>query len=87
MTGNKIPARNWFVRVTLPIPGFAPAICLAVFRFPGNGVQLSPGVPAGQVPTALFLLGKLLVGNEFFHQYLLLMVSGEYSIRKRPAGQ
>ena len=73
--------------VTLPIPGFAPAICFAVFGLPGNGVQLSPCVPAGQVPTALFLLGKLFVGNEFFHQYLLLMVSGEYSIRKREAGQ
>ena len=53
--------------ITLPIPGFVSAIGFAVFRLPGDGVQLAPSLPTGLIDLALFLLGKLLVGNEFFH--------------------
>ena len=62
-----------FVIVTLPIPGFASLISLAVFGLPGNGVQLTPGLPSGLIDFALFLLGKLLAGNEFFHTDFLLI--------------
>ena len=60
---------------TLPIPGFVSVVCLAVLRLPGDGVQLAPGLPLSQVHFALFLLGKLLVGDDFLHIYCLLMVS------------
>ena len=59
--------------VTLPIPGFVSVVGFAVFRLPGDGIQLAPGLPLGQVHLALFLLGKLLVGNEFFHTDFLLI--------------
>ena len=39
----------------------------AVLGLAGDGVQFSPSLPLGQVHFALFLLGKLLVGDEFFH--------------------
>ena len=53
--------------LTLPIPGFVSVVSLAVFRLSGDGIQLTPGLPPGLINLALFLLGKLLVGNEFFH--------------------
>ena len=59
--------------LTLPIPGFVSAVCLAVFRLPGDRVQLAPGLPTGFVQLALFLLGKLLVGNESLHTDLLII--------------
>ena len=54
--------------VTLPIPGFVSVVGLTVFRLPGDGIQLAPGLPFSQVYLVLFLLGKLLIGNEFFHK-------------------
>ena len=59
--------------VTLPIPGFVSIVCLAILGLPGDGIQLAPGLPLGQVHLALFLLGKLLVGNEFLHTDFLLV--------------
>ena len=63
------------MNITLPIPGFVSVVGLAVCRFSGDGVQVAPGLPAGFVHLSLFLLGKLFVGNEFFHISFLLMVS------------
>ena len=40
---------------------------LDVFRLPGDGIQLISGLPPGLIDFAFFLLGKLLIGNEFFH--------------------
>ena len=66
LTGRtKIKARNWLL--TLPIPGFVSVVGLAVLQLSGDGVRLAPGLAFGLVELALFLLGKLLVGNEFFH--------------------
>ena len=59
--------------VTLPIPGFVSVVCLAVFGLSGDGVQLTPGLSPGLIDLALFLLGKLLVGNEFLHTDFLLI--------------
>ena len=53
--------------VTLPIPGFVSVVGLAVLGFAGDGVKSAPSLPLGQVHLALFLFGKLLIGNEFFH--------------------
>ena len=53
--------------LTLPIPGFLSVVGSAVFRLSGDGVQLAPGLPSGLIDLALFLLGKLLIGDEFFH--------------------
>ena len=53
--------------VTLPIPGFVSVVGFAVLGLASDGVQFAPGLPLGQVHFALFLLRKLLVGNEFFH--------------------
>jgi len=61
------------VVVTLPIPGFVSVVGLAVFRLSGDGIQLTPGLPPGLMDLALFLLGKLLVGNEFLHTDFLLI--------------
>jgi hypothetical protein len=55
------------VIVTLPIPGFVSVVGFAVLGFAGDGVDIAPSLPLGQVHLALFLFGKLLVGNEFFH--------------------
>ena len=62
-----------FVILTLPIPGFVSVVCLAVCGLSGDGVQLAPGLPSGLVNLSLFLLGKLLVRNEFFQTDLLLI--------------
>ena len=59
--------------ITLPIPGFVSVVGLAVFRLPCDGIQLAPGLPSGLVDLSLFFLGKLLVGNEFFHTDFLLI--------------
>ena len=59
----------------LPILRPFSAICLAAFWLPGDGVQLAPGFPFDLIDLALFLLGKLLIGNEFFHFCNLLTVS------------
>jgi hypothetical protein len=59
---------------TLPISGFVSVVSLAVFGLPGNGIQLAPGLPFGQVHLARFLLGKLLVRNGFLHNVSLLML-------------
>ena len=53
--------------VTLPIPGFVSIVGLAVLGLASDGVQLAPCLPLVQVHFALFFLGKLLIGNEFFH--------------------
>ena len=53
--------------LTFPIPGFVSVVCLAVCGLSGDGVQLAPGLTSGLIDFPLFLLGKLLVGNEFFH--------------------
>ena len=53
--------------VTHPIPGFVSVVGFAVLGLAGDGGQLSPSLPLGQVHFALFLLGKLLVGDEFLH--------------------
>ena len=53
--------------VTLPIPGFVSVVGFAVLGLAGDGVQLAPSLPLGSVHFALFLFGKLLIGNEFFH--------------------
>ena len=52
-----------------PLPILRPlsVIGLAVGGLPGDGVQLAPGLPSGLIDLALFLLGKLLIGNEFLH--------------------
>ena len=55
--------------ITLPIPGFVSVIGFAVFRLSGDGIQFAPGLPSGLVDLSLFLFGKLLVGNEFFHKF------------------
>ena len=55
------------IRKILPILRPLSVICLAVFRLPGNGVQSAPGLSTGLIDLALFLLGKLLVGDEFLH--------------------
>ena len=67
----KIPE---LVAITLPIPGFISVVSLAVCGLPGDGVQLAPGLPTGLIDLALFLLGKLLVGDEFFHTDFLLIL-------------
>ena len=58
--------------LTLPIPGFISVVGLAVDRLPGDGIQLTPGLPTGLINLALFLFGKLLVGDEFLHTDFLL---------------
>ena len=60
--------------ITLPIPSFVSVVGLAVLGLPCNRVPFAPGLPFGLIDLALFLLGKLLVGNEFFHNASLLMV-------------
>ena len=70
---NKTNPGIGFVIITLPIPGFVSVVCLAIFGLPGDGIQLAPGLALSQVHLALFLLGKLLVGNEFFHTDFLLI--------------
>jgi len=53
--------------ITLPIPGFVSVVGFAVLGLAGDGIQLAPGLTPSQVHLALFLFGKLLIGNEFFH--------------------
>lgn len=53
--------------ITLPIPGFIAIICFAVFRLPGHGVQIAPGLPLGLIQLFLFFLGELFVGDELLH--------------------
>ena len=65
--------RVWFVMLTLPISGLVSVVGLAADRLPGDGIQLAPGLPPGLINLALFLLGKLLVGNEFLHTDFLLI--------------
>ena len=60
--------------LTLPIPGFVSVIGFAVIRLPGDGAQFAPGLPPGLIDLPLFLLGKLLVRNEFLHTCILLLV-------------
>lgn len=60
-----IKTRDWFVINTLPISGFVCIVGFAVIRFPGNRVSLTPGLLLGLIDLLLFLLGKLLAGNEF----------------------
>ena len=59
--------------ITLPIPGFVAVVCLAILGLPGDGIQLTPGLSPGLIDLALFLVGKLLVGNEFLHTDFLLI--------------
>ena len=59
--------------LTLPISGLVSVVGLAADRLPGDGVQLTPGLPPCLIDLALFLLGKLLVGNEFLHTDFLLV--------------
>ena len=60
-----------FVILTLPIPGFVSVVGLAVLGLPGDGIQLTPGLPTGLINLAFFLLGKLLVRNIFLHANFL----------------
>jgi hypothetical protein len=53
--------------ITLPIPGFVSVVGFAVLGFAGDGIHITPGIPPGRIRFALFLLGKLLIGNKFFH--------------------
>ena len=53
--------------LTLPIPGFASIVCLAVFGFSGDGIDRTPGGSSLIVQHALFLFRKLFVGDESFH--------------------
>ena len=52
---------------------FLPILCplsvvsFAVLGLSGDGIDPAPGGALGGIHFALFLLGKLLVGNEFFH--------------------
>ena len=55
------------MNLTFPIPGFVSVVGFAVFGLSGDGIQLAPGLPSGVVNLPLFLLGKLLVGDKFFH--------------------
>ena len=64
---NKTNPGIGFVIITLPIPGFVSVVSLAVFRLTGDGVQITPALLPGLIDLALFLLGKLLVGDEFLH--------------------
>ena len=59
--------------ITLPIPGFVSVVSFAVLGLPGDGVQFAPGLSFSQVHLALFLFGKLLIGNEFLHTDFLLI--------------
>ena len=59
--------------LTLPISGLVSVVGLAADRLPGDGVQLTQGLPSGLVNLTLFLFRKLLVGNEFFHTDFLLI--------------
>ena len=56
--------------ITLPTPDFALIIRFAVHGLSGDGVQLAPGLPFCLIQLALFLLGKFLVRDEFFHRLL-----------------
>ena len=69
------------MHLTLPIPGFGSVVSLAVFRLSGNGVQFAPGLPSSLVNLSPFLLGKLLIGDEFIHICNLLMVSEDIIAR------
>ena len=53
--------------ITLPISGFVSVICLTILRLPCHGVQVAPSLAFGLVELALFLLGKLHIGDEFLH--------------------
>ena len=50
--------------LTLPIPGFVSVVGLAVFRFPGDGVQLAPGLTSGLIDLVCFVLRKLLIEDK-----------------------
>ena len=72
MAWDKIIPGTVVAHFTFPVPGFVSVVGFAVLRLAGDGVQLAPGAALGNVLFALFLLGKLLIGNEFFHSSLLL---------------
>lgn len=59
--------------IMFPVPGFVSVAGLAVFMLSGDGVQTIPGLPLSRIYLALFLLGKLLAENEFFHTDFLLI--------------
>ena len=60
--GRKI--RKLFLPILRPLS----VVGLAVFRLPGDGIQFALGLPLGLVKFALFLLGKLLIRDEFLHK-------------------
>ena len=60
--------------LTSPIPGFAPIVGFAVFGLACDGAECAPCGSALFVLPALFLFGKLLVGNEFFHNRTSFMI-------------
>ena len=68
---NKDRTQVW--KFLLPILRPLSVVGFAVFGLPGDGIQIAPGLPFGQVHLALFLFGKLLVGNEFLHADFLLL--------------
>ena len=53
--------------LTIPIPGFASIVGFAVLGFSGDGIDFAPGAAFEVVQLTLSLLGKLIVGNVFFH--------------------
>ena len=70
--------------LTFPISGFVSVVGLAVCGLPGDGIQLAPGLPLGLIDLALFLLGKLLVGNEFFHtDFLLVLLNRSFRVPEK----
>ena len=72
MFANKSPGTG-FVIITLPIPGFISVVGLAVCRLSGDGIQLAPGLPFGQIHLALLFFRELFVGHEFVHADFLLI--------------
>ena len=59
MPWNKKRTQVW--KFLLPILRPLSVVGFAVFRLPGDGVQLAPGLPSGLVEFALLLFRKLLV--------------------------
>ena len=54
------------LEVLLPILRPLSVVSSAIFRLSCDGIQFAPGLPSGLVDFAFFLLGKLLIGDEFF---------------------
>ena len=60
---------------TLPIPGSVSVVGFAVFGFAGDGIQAAPAASFGLIQLALFLFGKLFIGNEFIRNDTSFVIS------------